>query len=356
MARKVTYKQELVDNNIELSVHHLKQFFKFGHGANSLKTKAVHDVSFDIKKGECFGLVGESGCGKTTTGRSLIRLYHITSGSVYFEGYRISAGKRWNEKEIKWSKIKGNNKIKALEHKEKEEIFFASIDDKYEAELRELYAKKAELYEELAQLKVNYDQAMLEVDGIEDFEEADNQIGQSSDIENDPQKSATLRGTLAHRMMELLANSKGKYTCKEIIEAICSEFMVNRENTEMLEKLFYHINDLNGYEQVNSDVKKDILKEIKDAKTVMCEVPFAYMHNNSLYNGVMDLVYEDKNGNWHIIDYKTNEESDNSKLEEEYKEQLKYYLYAFKETMGIDNVDAHIYHLNIKIDVNSYQN
>ena len=72
--RKVTYKQELVDNNIEVSVRHLKQFFKFGHGANSLTTKAVHDVSFDIKKGECVGVVGESGCGKTTTGRSMIRL------------------------------------------------------------------------------------------------------------------------------------------------------------------------------------------------------------------------------------------------------------------------------------------
>ena len=113
--RKVTYRQELVDNNIEVSVRHLKQFFKFGHGRNSLTTKAVHDVSFDIKKGECFGVVGESGCGKTTTGRSLIRLYNITSGSIYFEGYRISAGKRWNEKEIKWTRIKGKRNIKDYE-------------------------------------------------------------------------------------------------------------------------------------------------------------------------------------------------------------------------------------------------
>ena len=71
--RKVTYLPELVDNNIELSVRHLKQFFKFGHGKSAFITKAVHDVSFDIKKGECFGIVGESGCGKTTTGRTLIR-------------------------------------------------------------------------------------------------------------------------------------------------------------------------------------------------------------------------------------------------------------------------------------------
>ena len=116
LKRKVTYRPELVEQGIELSVRHLKQFFNFGHGRNSFKTKAVHDVSFDIKKGECFGLVGESGCGKTTTGRSLIRLYHITSGSIYFEGYRISAGRRWNDKEIKWSRIKGHNKIKEINH------------------------------------------------------------------------------------------------------------------------------------------------------------------------------------------------------------------------------------------------
>ena len=98
MARKVTYLPELVENNIELSVRHLKQFIKFGHGKSKFITKAVHNVSFDIKKGECFGVVGESGCGKTTTGRTLIRLYKATSGSVYFKGYRIVAGNRWNEK------------------------------------------------------------------------------------------------------------------------------------------------------------------------------------------------------------------------------------------------------------------
>ena len=74
-----------------LRVDHLCQYFKAGGG---FETKAVDDVSFEIKKGEVFGLVGESGCGKTTTGRSIIRLYDITSGSVYFKGQRIAAGTR----------------------------------------------------------------------------------------------------------------------------------------------------------------------------------------------------------------------------------------------------------------------
>ncbi len=120
--RTVTYLPELVENNIELSVRHLKQFFKFGHGKNAFVTKAVHNISFDIKKGECFGVVGESGCGKTTTGRTLIRLYKATSGSVYFKGYRIVAGNRWNEKEIKWKKIKTNRRIKELKNEMNEKI------------------------------------------------------------------------------------------------------------------------------------------------------------------------------------------------------------------------------------------
>ena len=63
--------------------------------------KAVDHVSFDIKKGEVFGLVGESGCGKTTTGRSIIKLYDITSGDVIFKGIRISAGKRRYQEAIR---------------------------------------------------------------------------------------------------------------------------------------------------------------------------------------------------------------------------------------------------------------
>ena len=122
MAKEVSYRPELVADDIILSVRHLKQFFTFGHGKNAFKTKAVHNISFDIKKGECFGLVGESGCGKTTTGRSLIRLYNITSGSIYFKGYRISAGKRWNVKEIKYSKIKARKAIAILKSEMKDKI------------------------------------------------------------------------------------------------------------------------------------------------------------------------------------------------------------------------------------------
>ena len=76
---------------ILLRVEHLCQYFKLGAGQ---ELRAVDDVSFEIRKGEVFGLVGESGCGKTTTGRSVIKLYDITSGNIYFKGQRICAGTR----------------------------------------------------------------------------------------------------------------------------------------------------------------------------------------------------------------------------------------------------------------------
>lgn len=79
------------NDEILLKVEHLCQYFPMGGGR---ELKAVDDVSFDVKKGEVFGLVGESGCGKTTTGRSIIKLYDITSGDVYFKGQRICAGTR----------------------------------------------------------------------------------------------------------------------------------------------------------------------------------------------------------------------------------------------------------------------
>ena len=111
----VKVKEEYVRDNILLSVNHLKQFFPMGKWPKRSWLKAVHDVSFQIKKGECLGLVGESGCGKTTTGRSIIRLYDITSGSVYYKGVRISGGTRWNEKEIKWVTLRGKKRIKEIQ-------------------------------------------------------------------------------------------------------------------------------------------------------------------------------------------------------------------------------------------------
>ena len=75
-----------------VQVSHLKQYFPIATGF--LKTtmlKAVDDVSFDIRKGETLGLVGESGCGKTTVGRTMLQLYKPTAGEIWFDGKKIDS-------------------------------------------------------------------------------------------------------------------------------------------------------------------------------------------------------------------------------------------------------------------------
>lgn len=87
-----------------LEVKDLKKHFNVGKGKI---LKAVNGVSFDIYEGETLGLVGESGCGKSTTGRTIIRLYQATSGEVYYQGDNVH--------EITGKKIKEfNRKIQMI--------------------------------------------------------------------------------------------------------------------------------------------------------------------------------------------------------------------------------------------------
>ena len=74
-----------------VEVKHLKEYFSINTGLFSSKPlKAVDDVSFSIRRGETLGLVGESGCGKTTVGRTLLHLYKPTDGEVWFDGKKIA--------------------------------------------------------------------------------------------------------------------------------------------------------------------------------------------------------------------------------------------------------------------------
>ena len=81
------------NNNTLISVQNLKKYFPVKEGFKTRMLKAVDNVSFDIKRGETLGLVGESGCGKTTCGKAILQLDKPTSGEIYFEGKEVKTKK-----------------------------------------------------------------------------------------------------------------------------------------------------------------------------------------------------------------------------------------------------------------------
>ena len=138
-----------------LKVEHLCQYFKAG----SFVTKAVDDVSFDIKKGEVFGLVGESGCGKTTTGRSIIKLYNITSGNIIFKGVRIAAGIQSYKEAIKKAKADNIPNLDAFIAEQKRLMKEAKEDQK---NCDKEYAKKR-----VEELRAKYEPLLEKASGDE---------------------------------------------------------------------------------------------------------------------------------------------------------------------------------------------
>ncbi|MBO5756838.1 MAG: ATP-binding cassette domain-containing protein [Clostridia bacterium] len=152
------------NQEVLLKVDHLCQYFRLGRK----DLKAVDDVSFEIHKGETFGLVGESGCGKTTTGRSIIKLYDITSGNVYFKGQRIGAGTRSYKDAIKNAKADAKKKLAALNLEKK------AADPQRKAEIEAQAAQiKGELAETIAKNKALIRDAKL------DHKEVDKQFAAS---------------------------------------------------------------------------------------------------------------------------------------------------------------------------------
>ena len=129
MANMIDYKEKV------LQVKNLKKYFRVGSGKRKLNIPAVDGVTFDIYKREVFGVVGESGSGKTTLGRTIIKLYQPTDGTVALNNIAISAGTLSYQEEIeRINKQLADDitsldplKIKAIELRRKKELVISGL-------------------------------------------------------------------------------------------------------------------------------------------------------------------------------------------------------------------------------------
>ena len=217
------------EQEVLLRVENLCQFFG--------PTKAVNNVSFDIKKGEVFGLVGESGCGKTTTGRSIIKLYDITSGNIYFKGTRIGSGTLSYRQAIAdaQQKLRTASREEAVELRkfiaeQKKEIKMAQYDQKH---CDKEYARK-----QVAAVKEKYLPLIEKANGVEKSKlvaEYKNEIRKAKKtklvtkiqmIFQDPSASLDPRMTVREIISEGL-----------IIQGERDKRIINQKVYEMLEKV-----------------------------------------------------------------------------------------------------------------------
>ena len=230
-----------------LEVSHLTQYFRFANVGPNKFLKAVNNVSFDVYRGEVFGLVGESGCGKTTTGRDIMKLYKITSGDVRLNGVRISAGTRHAE-----------NKIKRARQR--------------------IYQSKVDAKKELSELKKSFDEESKEKYGLVLNEknissEAEGSEKQTffKDYQEKRKVITDRRDAIIEEANHDIEKAKGiikscRYDEANYVKAIIKEALerVDASHPDLVKKL-----STSGVESLNEEEKKEYevyLAEVKKAK------------------------------------------------------------------------------------------
>ncbi|MGN0985045.1 MAG: ATP-binding cassette domain-containing protein [Candidatus Enterenecus sp.] len=202
--------------------------------------KAVDDVSFEIQKGEVFGLVGESGCGKTTTGRSIIKLYNITSGNVYFKGIRIAAGKRSYQEAIKAAKAAYAASGKTAEDKAKMDAIIAENKAAIKAAQRDQKdCDKVYIAEQVAKVEEKY-KALLA-----DAEESEkSRINAEYKKELDKAKRTRLVTQIQMIFQDPIASLNPRMTVREII----SEGLIiqGEKDKKLIDEKVYEMLELVG--------------------------------------------------------------------------------------------------------------
>jgi oligopeptide transport system ATP-binding protein len=154
MSKMIDYNEKV------LQVKNLKKYFKVGTGRHKLMIPAVDDVSIDVYKREVFGVVGESGSGKTTLGRTIIKLYQPTDGTVTLNNIIISAGIQGYYEKINQIKRKLKNDILRLNPSKIKAI---ELRQTIEKDIQELIIKKQDLIKqrdlELTKLSSQFDKS-----------------------------------------------------------------------------------------------------------------------------------------------------------------------------------------------------
>ena len=197
------------NNEVLLKVEHLCQYFKMEGG----QLKAVDDVSFEVKKGEVFGLVGESGCGKTTTGRSIIKLYDITSGNVFFKGIRIAAGKRSYQEAIKAAKEEYKASNHDAEAKARMDAIIAENRKQIKAaEYDQKNCDKEYAEEQVKRIREKYEPLLAEASG-----EAKNKLTAEYNAELRKAKNTRLVTQIQMIFQDPIASLNPRMTVREII-------------------------------------------------------------------------------------------------------------------------------------------
>jgi len=261
MATKKILNNDVNYNEKVLEVNNLTKHFYVGVGKNKLTIPAVDGVSFDVYKREVFGLVGESGCGKTTTGRTIMKLYNPTQGTVKLNGKVIGAGYADRLKRIADIKKEAKEKLLLLNPTKKQ-----IIDVRHrletdlalrEGEIQMILRDKLEAEKTIKHQLIEYQKAFYELNN--DYELDIEKIKYEFEIK----KTEILQKTVNQSELEYKKRLNGlKHTFKKKIEGIKDSAALEKEIINQ------RLDQLNiDYESKVQALKTEFQVKIKEDET-----------------------------------------------------------------------------------------
>src|SRR5690554_6473380 len=319
-----------------LEVKNLKKYFKVGVGRNKLIVPAVDDVTFDVYKKEVFGLVGESGSGKTTTGRTIIKLYEATEGTVKLNDITIANGYANHIENIK--KIKKQRKLDVkklnprnveiikLEEKLDQDIALIKYDLAHLPELQEeelaeantpIFEFRKELYELKTQFKLDaeavifqykLDKADIELKGKNKAEiKLKNELGIAKvnyerKVDGLKDSAALSKEEIHKRLTELKAtyeqevaalNEKFRDEVDTAQEAVISKKEVKQELKALKSETTKKVKDIKAqYLEARNKFKRPDLEAVKAKKA---EIKAKYKEKQNALNAKIKALKEEFN-------------------------------------------------------------